>query len=181
MQQNELDLSGLPASLLEDLQQWTLHDQGNPAFTPPGGPARNATAAMRTAFAEAVRSLSAKLGADPAAWYWGRLHSRAIPSITGYAALGYGPYESGGDPWTIDAADGGLTSSFGPSWRMIADWTGPGTARTASAYPGGQSDNPASPWYENLLSLWLARRYLPLPGNRGGHAGQVSWTLLPGA
>jgi penicillin amidase len=175
-----LDLSGLPASLLEDLQQWTLHDQGNPAFTPPGGPARNATAAMRTAFAEAVRSLSAKLGPDPAAWYWGRLHSQAIPSITGYTALGYGPYESGGDPRTIDAADGGLMSSFGPSWRMVVDWTGPGVAQTASAYPGGQSENPASPWYENLLSLWLAGRYLPLPGNGGGHVGQVSWTLRPG-
>ena len=30
-------------------------------------------------------------------------------------------------------------------------------------YPGGQSENPASPWYDNLIPLWWNGQYLPVP------------------
>ena len=43
-------------------------------------------------------------------------------------------------------------------------------------YPGGQSENPASPWYENLVEAWWNGEYLaiPVPGQT---AGPVIWRL----
>jgi penicillin G amidase len=180
-------------SLDEDLEAWTVSDPGNPAFSPPGGPAGDADSAMRAAFATAVAHLSATLGAGPANWEWGKLHSRRFPSITGAAALGYGPKAAGGDPWTPDAAAGGGSGSaeIGPSWRMIVSWAGVGKPDAEGIYSGGQSENPASPWYENLVSDWWNATYLPMPwpgsdGTAGSSAasgsadtGTVSWELRP--
>jgi penicillin amidase len=173
-----LDLAHAPGPLVEDLEQWTLEDPHNPAFTPPGGTAGDAATALRTAFAKTVNTLTKQLGADPAGWSWGRLHQRQIPSLTGAAALGYGPYPGNGDPWTPNAADNGMVSDFGPSWRMIVDWTGPGQATAEAVYPGGQSENPASPWYQNLVPLWWDGRYLPLYTAAAQPTGGV-WTLRP--
>lgn len=172
--------SDLP-SLDEDLEAWTLHDQNNPAFTPPSAAHGDATTAMRTAFTHAVADLTGKLGADPAAWQWGKLHTRSIPSLSGAAGLGYGPYPAGGDPWTINAADGGMDSSFGPSWRMVVGWTGPADAVAAAVYPGGQSENPASPWYDDLVPYWWNGQLLPMPAPTEPPPGSgILWTLRPG-
>lgn len=178
-----LDTHGLSVStnltsLDEDLEQWTMHDQANQAFSPPGQPRRAAADVMRSAFAAAVSYLTRRLGPDPGTWAWGRLHSWRMPSLTQAKALGYGPVPAGGDPWTIAAADGGMTSDFGPDWRMIVSWTGIGSASAHAVYPGGQSENPASPWYENLIGYWRAGRYLAL-ASPSWHRGAVNWTLRP--
>lgn len=172
--------SALP-SLDENLEAWTLHDPTNPAFTSPGGPTRTATDAMRTAFAQAVSELSQDLGNDPATWTWDRVHTRQIPSLTGAEALGYGPKPAEGDRWTVNAADGGMNSTFGPSWRMVVDWKGPDTATAQAVYPGGQSENPASPWYRNFIPYWWEGRNPPLLMAADQPASTKVWTLRPGA
>jgi penicillin amidase len=160
----------------EDLEAWTLGDPSNAAFAGPGGHGpRTADAAIVAAFKKAVAHLSAKLGGAPSTWTWGRIHSRSFPSITGAQGLGYGPRAAGGDPFTEDAADGGLNSSTGPSWRMIAALSGSGVS-AQGVYPGGQSENPASPWYTNLVPLWWDGRYLPVPAP-GSEAGPTVWRL----
>lgn len=174
-----LSVSAQQFSLDQVLEAWTLSDPGNAAFTPPGSPRRTAASVMRAAFAAAVAHLTAKLGGTPSGWAWGRLHTRRFPSITQAPGLGYGPRASGGDAWTIDAADGGLESHAGPSWRMIVDWTGRGSATAEGIYPGGQSENPASPWYADQMADWWNGRYLPVPA-AGGTAGPVRWNLAPG-
>jgi penicillin G amidase len=100
-----------------------------------------------------------------------------IPSLTGAGSLGYGPYPAGGDPRTVNAADNGLQSDFGPSWRMVITWTGPGAATGEAIYPGGQSEDPSSPWYDNLVGPWRNGRYLPLLSGRDPRPGGVAWTL----
>ena len=171
-----LKVSPDQASLDEVLETWTLHDPGNAAFTAPGGPRRTAPRVMRAAFATAVAHLSARLGGTPSQWAWGRLHSRQFPSLTQADALGYGPRAAGGDPFAVDAADGGLVASQGPSWRMIAAWTGAGSGTAEGIYPGGQSENPASPWYEDQVADWWNGRYLPMPP-AGSSPGVIRWTL----
>ncbi|HUY50494.1 MAG TPA: penicillin acylase family protein [Streptosporangiaceae bacterium] len=166
-------------SLDEVLESWTLSDPANSAFTAPGGRHRTAPQVMRTAFDAAVAHLAAKLGGAPSSWTWGRLHSRQFPSLTQAAALGYGPRPAGGDQWTVDAADGYPVSRQGPSWRMIVRWTGPGTAAGEGIYPGGQSENPASPWYEDQVGDWWNGRYLPMPPAGGFSSGVIRWTLHP--
>jgi penicillin G amidase len=167
------------ASLDQVLAAWTTGDPGNHAFTPPGGPHRTAPEVMRAAFAAAVAHLAATLHGAPSSWAWGRLHARQFPSVTQAPALGYGPRASGADAWTVDAADGGLVSHQGPSWRMIVAWTGPGAATGEGVYPGGQSENPASGWYEDQMADWWNGRYLAMPPASGYLAGPVVWSLRP--
>jgi penicillin G amidase len=166
-------------SLDQVLAAWTTGDQGNSAFSPPGGPHRTAPEVMRTAFATAVAHLAATLHGAPSSWAWGRLHSRQFPSVTQAPALGYGPRAAGADAWTVDAADGGLVSHQGPSWRMIVAWAGPGTATGEGVYPGGQSENPASGWYEDQMADWWNGRYLAMPPAGGYAAGPILWSLRP--
>jgi len=160
-------------SLDEDLEAWTLNDPSNPAF---GG--RTASSVMRSAFQSAIKQLSAKLGSDPSEWAWDRLHSRTFPALSGASGLGYGPVGSSGDAFTPDAADGGLKSSSGPSWRMIVTLPVSGVS-AVGIYPGGQSENPASPWYANEIPLWWEGRYLPVPapGSVADGPGTARWRL----
>ena len=183
-----LDRSGLSVStgqfsLDQVLEHWTVADPSNPTFTAPGGAARTAASVMRVAFSAAVAQLRSRLGGSPASWAWGRLHSRQFPSLAQVHGLGYGPRSAGGDPWTVDAADGLPVATSGPSWRMIVRWAGPGRAVAEGIYPGGQSENPVSPWYENLVADWWDGRYLLLPwaaaDAAANAAGAVRWELRP--
>jgi penicillin amidase len=172
----------------EDLQAWTVSDPSNAAFRGPSGNGPgNAQAAMAAAFRKAVSGLSSSLGGAPSTWTWGKVHARAFPSVTGADGLGYGPRSSGGDPFTEDAADGGMTASTGPSWRMVVGFGADVAMATAPSggesdisaigvYPGGQSENPASPWYANLVPLWWDGRYLPVPA-AGSVGDAVRWRL----
>jgi penicillin G amidase len=175
------DPSGLDPSadltpLDEDLQDWTLADPDNAAFRGPHGNGfSDASTTMVAAFKKAVSGLSSSLGGSPSSWTWGRVHSREIPSVTGTPGLGYGPYASGGDPFVEDAADGDATSSAGPSWRMVVSLSH-NNMSAEGIYPGGQSENPASPWYDNLVALWRDDKYLPIPAP-GSVGGVAKWTL----
>jgi penicillin amidase len=133
-------------------------------------------AAMVAAFKKAVQRLAKPLGDTPASWTWGRVHSREFPSVAGASGLGYGPRPAGSDPFAEDAADGGLTAEAGPSWRMVATLSGTSGVSAMGVYPGGQSENPASPWYDDLVALWWNGQYLPIPvpGSAGDDA---RWTL----
>ncbi|HET7012701.1 MAG TPA: penicillin acylase family protein, partial [Streptosporangiaceae bacterium] len=226
-----LDPAGLavtPSQLSLDskLEHWTLADQANPAFSPPGHRPGTAASVLRSAFATAVASLKAKLGASPASWTWGKLQASKIPALLSATGLGYGPVPAGGDPWTVDTATAVSAreegppeppavpargddppeppawpvTTAGPSWRMIVRWTGrPGKRHVVATgiYPGGQAENPASPWYQDLIADWSAGRHLTLPSAGlassqrpagregspgqapGGTAGQIRWELVP--
>ena len=170
-----LGIAGL-APLAEDLETWTLSDPSNAAFAGPKGHGpKSAQAAITAAFKKTVAHLDTKLGGAPATWTWGKLHTREFPSITGADGLGYGPRPAGGDPFTEDAADGGLNAETGPSWRMIASLSSAGV-QAQGVYPGGQSENPASPWYQNLIPLWWDGKYLPVPVP-GDTSGLTTWRL----
>jgi penicillin G amidase len=169
------------SSLDEDLETWTLADSSNPAFTPPGSTMRTAAQVMRSAFGTAVAQLSARLGGTPVTWAWGKLHAIQIPSLTGTTGIGYGPRPGAGDQWAVDAADGYPVSRAGPSWRMIVKWTGRGLASTEGIFPGGQSENPASPWYADLVANWGHGTYLTMPPAGGYSTGPIRWSLRPRA
>jgi penicillin amidase len=172
---NNLRLSPDRVSLDEDLQTWTERATPNAAVELPGGTKQNLSTTMTVAFDRAVAELSRKLGRTPQRWAWGRLHSSEFPSLTGARALGYGPRGSGGDIFTPDAADGYPVSTSGPSWRMVVSFAG----GSAGVFPGGQSEDPLSPWYENFVKAWWDGRYWPLPSPEGTlPATGRTWTLL---
>ena len=170
-----LQLGPGQTALDEDLEQWTLHNPDNAAFSLPNGTKRTASDVMKQAFRETVNKLSKQLGTNPGTWAWRKLHSREFPSLTQVASLGYGPMAAGGDQWTVDAADGGMVSTAGPSWRMIVNF---GTG-AKGVYPGGQSENPVSPLYSNLVSAWWNGSYYPLQLQLPESASRSQWTLHP--
>jgi penicillin amidase len=175
---HSLEVNAGTSSLQEDLEVWTLRDNGNAAFSPPGEAHRTATQVMRQAFAAAVRSLAKRLGSDPSSWRWGRLHTREFESLAQIPSLGYGPRSSGGSQWTVNAADGGLNATEGPSWRFVMDW---GSGQAVGVYPGGQSENPVSRWYENSVALWWDGKYRPVLdySAAGTQRGRLTWSLRP--
>ncbi|HTU74490.1 MAG TPA: penicillin acylase family protein [Trebonia sp.] len=171
------------APLDEDLQAWTL--ASTPSVTavadaavrgPRGKGPPDIPAAMVAAFKKAVEQLAKPLGDTPSGWTWGRVHFREFPSVAGASGLGYGPRSAGSDPFAEDAADGGRDAEAGPSWRMVATLSVTSGVSAVGVYPGGQSENPASPWYDNLVSLWWNGQYLPMPAP-GSAGDDAKWAL----
>lgn len=59
----------------------------------------------------------------------------------------------GGDGNTVNA----MSKSHGPSWRMVVELSSPPQAY--GIYPGGQSGNPGSKYYDNLIDDWAIGNY----------------------
>ncbi len=59
----------------------------------------------------------------------------------------------GGDRNIVNAT----SEDHGPSWRMIVEMTSPPTA--LGIYPGGQSGNPGSKYYDNFIDDWAKGEY----------------------
>lgn len=62
----------------------------------------------------------------------------------------------GGDANIVNAT----SSTHGPSWRMIVEMSSP--PKALGIYPGGQSGNPGSTYYDNMIDDWAAGRYYQL-------------------
>ena len=62
----------------------------------------------------------------------------------------------GGDRNTVNAMD----TNHGPSWRMIVEMSSP--PKALGIYPGGQSGNPGSQYYDNFIDDWAIGNYYDL-------------------
>ena len=164
-------------TLGQDLETWTLNDPANRTFSAPGVGARSAVEAERAAFHDAVAQLSKRLGNDPRSWTWGKVHQRELENLAQVSGLSYGPLPDRGDANTPLAAPD-FPSTHGPSWRMVVDW---GTHSFLGVYPGGQSENPASPWYANHAATWWDGLLNPMLGASAAAStdGVKTWTMRP--
>jgi penicillin amidase len=65
----------------------------------------------------------------------------------------------------------------GPSWRMIVQLTD--KTEAYGIYPGGQSGNPGSPYYDTFVDRWVAGTYLPVwvMGMEDRSDKRVKWVL----
>src|SRR5690606_33454226 len=72
---------------------------------------------------------------------------------TAFLPFGKQGLQVGGWNNTINA----ITTSHGPSWRMIVHLTDP--VEAYGIYPGGQSGNPGSRFYDNFIDDWAAGKY----------------------
>lgn len=54
-------------------------------------------------------------------------------------------------------APNAISKTHGPSWRMIVELSNP--VRAVGVYPGGQSGNPGSRYYDNMVDTWAAGAY----------------------
>lgn len=135
-------------------------------------PARETCAGFRTqTLREAVALLRERLGPDPAAWRWERLHRARFPhgvfdAVKGLRSIFSLEIGQGGDASTVNVGayrlDGSFRMTDGPSYRQIVDLSGGGDLLVHTT---GQSGNVFDPRYRDLLPLWREGRYFSLEGS----------------
>jgi penicillin G amidase len=103
------------------------------------------------ALESAVNDLRSSLGEDPENWRWGQIHRSEFPH------------------WLVSAYDlpaaersggGGVIAATGATFREIIDFADLDNSRVTST--PGQSMQPGSPFYDNLLPLWGDEEFFPL-------------------
>lgn len=112
---------------------------------------RLATAAL----ASAVDSLRARLGGNREEWRWGRIHRSELPHSF-VRAYDLGAVERNGG--------GGTVAATGATFRFIVDFSDFDNSRVTNA--PGQSGQPGSPFYGNLVRVWGDGGYFPLVWSR---------------
>lgn len=85
---------------------------------------------------------------------WGTYKSTKIAHLAGIDAFSHLNVYNGGNLGIINATN----ATHGPSWRMIVDEA---TMNAYVVYPGGQSGNPGSPYYDNMIKAWAKGEYFP--------------------
>ncbi|MBK6621589.1 MAG: penicillin acylase family protein [Saprospirales bacterium] len=106
------------------------------------------------AFRRAIRLLRPRL--DEADYNWGKHHAVQINHLARLEAFSAPPLYPGGYAEALNAT----RPNNGPSWRMVVEM-GP-EIKAYGVYPGGQSGNPGSPYYDNFLEPWAKGLYFPL-------------------
>jgi penicillin amidase len=123
---------------------------------------------IRSAFRNAVDTISSMYGPDVSSWEWGSLHKVAlmhplggVPIVERLFKVNRGPYAIGGSSHTVSPYSYPKGSSFianhGASERHIfhtADWD-----RSLTVIPTGTSGIPASPHYLDQTQLYLNNLY----------------------
>lgn len=107
-------------------------------------------------------------GPDPAKWAWARIHVVEFrhpldEAPQGKALFDLGPIPRPGDDYTVNATGfrgGDFKQVAGASYREVMD-LGDWDNSVAVNVPG-QSGQPESPHYSDLLPLWNEGRYFPL-------------------
>jgi penicillin amidase len=125
---------------------------------------------MADALTVVVKSLQKHCGDKPGGWAWGRVRPLTLRHPVGERVpldrvFNLGPFPWGGDANTVGQAS---TPPFNPttnppaiaSLRMVVDvgnWE-----KNRFALPGGQSGNPLSSHYDDLLPLWQRGEGVPI-------------------
>ncbi|NVO30908.1 penicillin acylase family protein [Hymenobacter lapidiphilus] len=100
----------------------------------------------------AMDSLTRKFGPMGPKWAWANQKSTDINHLAQLPGFGHADVWCGGSPGSVNATG----ARNGPSWRMVVDLATP--VRAYGIFPGGQSGNPASVYYDDMLESWRTGR-----------------------
>ena len=114
------------------------------------------TELVNTSFSDALQKLKQEYGSLGNSWKWGHVNKTTISHLGQIPGLGRENVFTDGAGESINAVRG----SHGPSWRMVVE-LGP-TINAYAIYPGGQSGNPGSPYYDNMIDDWAKGKLYPL-------------------
>jgi penicillin amidase len=104
---------------------------------------------VSASFKAALDTLAAHHGPMSDAWQWYKVKATEIRHLSrSLKPFNAPPLKTGGASSAVNA----ISKRKGPSWRMVVE-LGP-SPRAYGIYPGGQSGNPGSPYYLNLLKKW---------------------------
>jgi len=182
------DYFGLHPTVLKTILTRDPSWCGDAAASPP--PA-DCQALLQRTLGEALDALTKRHGADIAAWRWGDEHvapladqvlSR-VPVVGGLISLATptdgGPYTLNRGATTIDDPVTPYAHTHGAGYRAVYDLAD--RARSRFIIATGQSGNPLSPHWGDLVADWRDGRSLTLSGNEAdlAAAGESLTTLQP--
>jgi penicillin amidase len=127
-------------------------DPGHAVFDRLDTPQKEDAAAI---VAQAWREVLAELGdklEDPH-FNWARHKGTYIPHLGRIPAFSTETLPVGG----YREAPNAISRSNGPSWRMVVELGE--EVRAYGIYPGGQSGNPGSPYYDHMIAPWVKGDY----------------------
>lgn len=102
----------------------------------------------RQTFISTIDSLQKQYGTINAGWQWARHKATSIQHLAKLPGFGRENISIGGGRGIVNAT----SERHGPSWRMVVA-LGP-QVKGYGVYPGGQSGNPGSFYYDNLIQTW---------------------------
>lgn len=125
---------------------------------------------------DAVADVTRRLGADQAKWAWGVVHTASFRHQLS-AQFDLPPASRSGDGNTVNATGGAnFRQTAGASFREVID-LGDFDRSIVTNVPG-QSADPRSPHYADLLRLWADDKYFPLVYSRArveAETERVTW------
>lgn len=129
-------------------------DSANVFFDHPNTPVRETA---RDVVREAFRAMQVFFKQNPQKrTAWGEARPTDINHLARIAPFSRKGLRTGGHGTAPNAIKGG----HGPSWRMVVDLGE--QLRARGVYPGGQSGNPGSRFYDNMVDAWAQGRYYDL-------------------
>jgi penicillin amidase len=133
---------------------------------------------IESALEAALRDLDRHIGSHPANWFWGRVQVVRFVHPLNASGWSVGPLAAGGDGFTVQALGGGGSGhvSSGASYRQIldlADWD-----RSVMTNVPGESGDPRSPHYRDLVEAWSKGQYHPMPFSRGAVEAAATERIL---
>ncbi len=103
---------------------------------------------VNQSFKAAIAELVHDHGQPGEKWQWGLVKDTHINHLASLPGFGTGKFSAGGTGGVINALRGGN----GPSWRMVVQM-GP-TVKGYGVFPGGESGNPGSFFYDDMFKTW---------------------------
>ena len=121
--------------------------------------------ALAKSLEAALDQITRQFGPDMSGWQWGKLHQLTLVHPLGKREFQLGPVSRPGDGNTVNATSGAnFRQTSGASWREVldvGDWD-----RSVMTNVPGESGDPSSRHYADLLEDWAAGRYHPMPFSR---------------
>ncbi len=155
-----------------------------PAKEDPELQARVVAVLTGPALGEAWQEAVQRMGPDPARWAWGKIHRASFEHPLAFTpalkeAFNLPDVPRGGDATTPNATGNGPRQTAGASYREIidvGDWD-----RSVTINVPGESGQPGSPHYGDLLPLWAEGKYHPMAFSRAAveKFAESKLTLLP--
>ena len=147
------DMEMMPRPWSEIMIDLVLNEPGSEFFDDRTTPERETLADIAgQAFRGAVADLEKAWGPPGPSWRWGKVKGTRLGHLARIPGFGREGVEADGIAHVINAID----RVWGPSWRMVVEF-GP-EVRAWGQYPGGQSGNPGSRFYDDFVDDWVAGR-----------------------
>jgi len=135
---------------------------------------------------DAYKLCEERMGPEPEKWQWGVLHAyRWVSDISREASFlspvfDRGPIPAGGDMHTVNIAGFTWGEDFNvwliPAMRLVVDF---GLEEPAFlVVSSGQSGNPASEHYDDMIPIWVDVKNHPLPFKRENILSQYKHALV---